>query len=126
LGTDLDARQRGYTESIRNAGGHLMRLVNDALDLARIEAGKLELDDGPFDLYRLVHDVAALMEPVARKRGLPFRQSLDPAVPRWVRGDAVRLRQILLNLLGNAIKFTERGHVALDIRPHGEGLRVSV
>src|SRR5690606_25863111 len=60
------------------------------------------------------------------KRGLPFRQSLDPAVPRWVRGDAVRLRQILLNLLGNAIKFTERGHVALGVQPHGDGLRVSV
>src|SRR5690606_7706018 len=77
LGTALDERQRGYTESIRNAGGHLMRLVNDALDLARIEAGKLELDDSPFDLHRLVQDVAALMEPVARKRGIAFRQSLD-------------------------------------------------
>src|SRR5690606_38482281 len=126
LGTDLDARQRGYTESIRNAGDHLMRLVNDALDLARIEAGKLELDASAFDLHRLVHDVVALMEPVARKRGLAFRQSLDAGVPRWVRGDAVRLRQIMLNLLGNAIKFTERGHVALGIRPQGDGLRISV
>ncbi|GAA3933300.1 hybrid sensor histidine kinase/response regulator [Luteimonas lutimaris] len=126
LGTDLDARQRGYTESIRNAGDHLMRLVNDALDLARIEAGKLELDTSVFDLHRLVYDVVVLMEPVARKRGLAFHQSLDPGVPRWVRGDAVRLRQIMLNLLGNAIKFTERGHVALGIEPHGDGLRISV
>ncbi len=126
LGTDLDARQRGYTESIRSAGSHLMRLVNDALDLARIEAGKLELDASPFDLHALVQDVVALMAPVARKRGLRFEQSLATGVPRWVRGDAVRLRQIMLNLLGNAIKFTERGHVALGVQPHGDGLRVTV
>lgn len=126
LGTDLDARQRGYTESIRNAGDHLMRLVNDALDLARIEAGKLELDASAFDLHALVGDVVALMEPVARKRGLAFEQSLAADVPRWVRGDAVRLRQIMLNLLGNAIKFTERGHVALGVQSHGDGLRITV
>src|SRR3546814_7086312 len=84
LGTDLDARQRGYTESISNAGNHLMRLVNDALDLARIEAGKLELDARPFDLHALVRDVVALMEPQARKRGLGFEQSLAADTPRWV------------------------------------------
>ena len=126
LATDLDARQRGYTESIRNAGDHLMRLVNDALDLARIEAGKLELEARPFDLHALVADVVALMAPVARKRGLRFEQSLAADTPRWVRGDAVRLRQILLNLLGNAIKFTDRGEVALRVQPHGDGVRAVV
>ncbi|MGN7726069.1 ATP-binding protein [Luteimonas sp. 22616] len=126
LGTELDPRQRGYTESIRNAGDHLMRLVNDALDLARIEAGKLELDTRPFDLHALVGDVVALMAPVARKRGLRFEQSLAADTPRWVRGDAVRLRQILLNLLGNAIKFTDHGEVALRVQPHADGLRVVV
>src|SRR5690606_36056048 len=126
LGTALDERQRGYTESIRNAGRHLMRLVNDALDLARIEAGKLELDASPFDLQALVGDVVALIEPVARRGGRECRASLDARVPRWVRGDAVRLRQSVLTLRGNAIKFTERGHVALDLRPHGDGVRVTV
>src|SRR5690606_19993391 len=126
LGTELDARQRGYTESIRNAGNHLMRLVNDALDLARIEAGKLELDARPFDLHALVRDVVALMAPVARKRGLGFEQSLAADIPRWVRGDAVRLRQILLNLLGNAIKFTDHGEVSLRVEASPGGVRAVV
>src|SRR3546814_10223584 len=123
LGTDLDARQRGYTESISNAGNHLMRLVNDALDLARIEAGKLELDARPFDLHALVRDVVALMEPQARKRGLGFEQSLAADTQRWVRGDAVRLRQILLNLLGNALKFTDQGEVSPRVEQHGAAMR---
>src|SRR3546814_20009880 len=103
-----------------------MRLVNDALDLARIEAGKLELDARPFDLHALVRDVVALMEPQARKRGLGFEQSLAADTPRWVRGDAVRLRQILLNLLGNAIKFTDQGEVSLRVEPHGDDVRAVV
>src|SRR3546814_5514505 len=126
LGTDLEPRQRGYTESISTAGNHLMRLVNDALDLASIEAGKLELDARPFDLHALVRDVVALMEPQARKRGLGFEQSLAADTPRWVRGDAVRLRQILLNLLGNAIKFTDQGEVSLRVEPHGDDVRAVV
>ncbi len=127
LGTELDARQRGYTESIRNAGDHLMRLVNDALDLARIEAGKLELDARAFDLQALVREVVALMAPVARQRGLRFAQSVAADVPPWLLGDPVRLRQILLNLLGNAIKFTDSGEVALRVeRPEGGGLRLRV
>ncbi|HVI58231.1 MAG TPA: ATP-binding protein [Luteimonas sp.] len=126
LGTDLDARQRGYTESIRKAGDHLMRLVNDALDLARIEAGKLALEARAFDLHALVGEVAALMAPVARQRGLGFEQSIAAGTPRWLTGDAVRLRQILLNLLGNAIKFTDSGEVALRVAHGGDGLRVVV
>ncbi len=115
LATPLDPKQRGYTESIRRAGDHLMRLVNDALDLARIEAGKLELDVQPFDLHALVRDVAALMAPGARQRGLDFHDAIDPQAPRWLRGDAVRIRQILLNLLGNAIKFTDSGEIGLRV-----------
>ena len=126
LGTDLDTRQRGYAESISSAGNHLMRLVNDALDLARIEAGKLELDARPFDLHALVREVVALMEPQARKRGLRFGQSLAADTPRWVQGDCVRLRQILLNLLGNAIKFTDQGEVSLRVEPHPDGVRAVV
>jgi signal transduction histidine kinase/sugar lactone lactonase YvrE/ActR/RegA family two-component response regulator len=126
LGTGLDEKQRGYTESIRNAGDHLMRLVNDALDLARIEAGKLELDAQPFDLQALVRDVVALMAPVARQRGLGFEDDIAADVPSWLRGDAGRIRQILLNLLGNAIKFTDSGQVALRIERSPEGLRFIV
>ncbi len=126
LATDLDTRQRGYTESIRRAGDHLMRLVNDALDLARIEAGRLQLDPQPFDLRALVDDVRGLMEPLALQRGLGFGVDVDDALPRWLHGDAGRVRQILLNLLGNAIKFTERGDVGLRIEPVDGGLRAVV
>ncbi|WP_238389716.1 hybrid sensor histidine kinase/response regulator [Pseudoxanthomonas koreensis] len=115
LSTPLDARQRGYIESIRRAGEHLMRLVNDALDLARIEAGKLELDVHDFDLRALVAEVAALMAPGAGQRGLGFHVDVAEDAPHGLRGDPVRVRQILLNLLGNAIKFTDRGEVALEV-----------
>jgi signal transduction histidine kinase/CheY-like chemotaxis protein len=120
--TDLDARQRGHVESIRRAGEHLLRLVNDALDLAKIEAGRLELVDEPFDLHALVRETAAFNAPLAERRGLAFHCDIDQALPRWVRGDAGRVRQILLNLLGNAAKFTERGSIALHAGPHAGGV----
>lgn len=127
LATPLDPVQRGYVESIRSAGDHLLRLVNDALDLARIEAGRLELEQRPFDLHALVGEVAALMAPLARRRGLDFRVHIAQTAPRWLQGDAVRIRQILLNLLGNATKFTDAGHVSLDTsRLHPEGVRFVV
>lgn len=126
LATGLDPKQRGYTEAIRHAGEHLMRLVNDALDLARIEAGRLELDVQPFDLRALVDDVVALTEPVARQRGLAFEVGVASGAPRWVEGDALRVRQILLNLLGNALKFTERGRVSLQVAMHGDEVRFAV
>ncbi|MCC4595348.1 ATP-binding protein [Xanthomonas campestris pv. phormiicola] len=117
LATPLDPRQRGYTESIRRAGAHLLRLVNDALDLARIEAGRLELDRQPFDLGQLIAELEAMMAPMAHSRGLAF--ALDNAMPAEVtaNGDATRVRQILLNLLNNAIKFTDRGGVTLRVAP---------
>ncbi|WP_045737324.1 ATP-binding protein [Xanthomonas sp. MUS 060] len=128
LSTPLDPRQRSYTESIRGAGTHLLRLVNDALDLARIEAGRLELDQQPFDLGQLIAELAAMMEPMAQGQGLTF--VLDNAMPEQVTatGDATRVRQILLNLLNNAIKFTERGSVQLRVAPLQErqGVRFEV
>ncbi len=126
--TELDERQRNYTQSIRRAGEHLLRLVNDALDLARIEAGKLELQSQPLELQQLLDDVRGLMEPLAQRRGLDFQ--LDNQAPARTRvvGDAMRLRQILLNLLGNAIKFTSDGHVGLRIglEPGGRGVWLEV
>lgn len=128
LATDLDPRQRGYAQSIHSAGEHLVRLVNDALDLARIEAGRLELDPAPFDLRALAAGMVDLMAPLARQRGLGFEHSIDPGTPRWVMGDGARVRQVLLNLLNNAIKFTSRGHVALRVStaPQGEGVRFEI
>src|SRR5690606_19646494 len=128
LDTPLDTTQRRYADSIQQAGTHLLRLVNDTLDLARIEAGRLELEARPFELTPLLDGIAGLMAPVAEKRGLHFVRERLPPMPVVVTGDATRLRQILMNLLNNAIKFTERGQVGLDaeLLPDGAGLRLVV
>jgi signal transduction histidine kinase/CheY-like chemotaxis protein/streptogramin lyase len=128
LRTSLQPRQHEYADSIRRSGEVLLRLVNDALDLARIEAGKLELSDAPLDLHALLRDVAELQRPLAQAKGLDYRIEIAPDAPHWVRGDVLRLQQILLNLGSNAIKFTERGAVALELQaglpPGGIALRV--
>ena len=117
LGTALNDKQRDYTHAIQNAGTHLLRLVNDALDIARIEAGKLELQQQDFDLRALVDEVVGLMAPMAESRGLSFADDMAADTPGRVKGDAMRVRQILLNLLGNAIKFTDKGGVSLRVSP---------
>ncbi|MFL0349542.1 two-component regulator propeller domain-containing protein [Stenotrophomonas lactitubi] len=116
LASPLDPQQRGYTQSIRHAGEHLLHLVNDALDLARIESGRLELQSNAFGLNRLLQDLAALMGPLAAQKGLRF--ILDNQLPAGMQatGDAMRVRQILLNLLSNAVKFTSRGSITLHAR----------
>ncbi len=128
LSTSLDTNQQGQVRSIRRAGEHLLRLVNDALDLARIEAGRLELEVVDFDLDMLVEEVVALMRPLADRKGLTLCvDMMRDASGGWC-GDPTRIRQILLNLLGNAVKFTERGEVNLSIEtavPEGLSLRVS-
>ncbi len=111
----LDVRQRSQVDAIWHAGRHLLRLVNDALDLARIEAGKLVLAGDPFDLQALVDEAVALMRPMAERKGLAFSVNLAPDGSGWRIGDRTRIEQILLNLLGNAIKFTERGEVGLVV-----------
>ncbi|KTF31616.1 response regulator [Xanthomonas vesicatoria] len=128
LKTSQDATQRSYTESIRRAGAHLLRLVNDALDLARIESGRLELDLQPFSVRQLVAEVEALMAPLAQERGLRFSLEIGLLGDITASGDPTRIRQILLNLLSNAIKFTERGVVGLKLTTLGtyQGLRFEV
>jgi CheY-like chemotaxis protein/anti-sigma regulatory factor (Ser/Thr protein kinase) len=103
-----------------------LRLVNDALDLARIEAGKLTLEEAPFDLHELLDEVAALLQPLAQAKGLAFRLQRAPGTPRALRGDAARVRQILLNLAGNAIKFTQAGEVCLRSDAAADGVRFEV
>lgn len=124
LQTPLNERQHGYASAIDAAGRHLLRLVNDALDLARIEAGKLSLQQRDFDLRALVDEVVALARPIAERKGLAFRWQVAPGLPIALRGDPNRVQQILLNLLSNAIKFTEHGEVALHAMPGGQQRRV--
>ena len=119
LRTPLDPSQRGFAEAIQDSGRVLLRLVNDSLDLARIEAGKLELEDKPLDLHALVSHVEALERPIAEAKSLAFSLTVATNVPRHVCGDAVRIEQIVLNLVNNAIKFSERGNVSLDVASDG-------
>ncbi|NKJ20966.1 hybrid sensor histidine kinase/response regulator [Dyella sp. SG609] len=122
LSRPLGTTERHYAQTIRNSGEVLLTLVNDALDLARIEAGRLQLHPAPFDPYALLLDVADLQRGKAVSKGLALRVHVGADVPPHVSGDAVRVRQILLNLSGNALKFTERGEVRLSLNTDGDGL----
>jgi len=124
LRTPLEAKQRGYAEAIQSSGQMMLRMVNDSLDLARIEAGKLELEDALFDLHALVAEVADLVRPLAEKKRLAFAEAVAADAPRHVHGDAVRIKQVFLNLANNAIKFTERGSVVLSLARDTNGAAV--
>jgi signal transduction histidine kinase/CheY-like chemotaxis protein len=115
----LHAGDRERLEIVQNSGEHLLRMINEVLDLSKIEAGKLELHPAPFALPQLLGDIVANLEPRAREKGLDFQlvATVAPALPASVLGDAQKLRQVLDNLLGNAVKFTPRGSVRLDVRP---------
>ncbi len=112
---DLPAEPRHYAETIRSSGEALLAILNDILDLSKIEAGKMEFEAVPFDPRRCVDDVAALMDGRARERGVSLTALATEAVPPRVVGDPSRLRQVLLNLVGNAVKFTKEGEVALRV-----------
>lgn len=109
----LATDQRERLRIVHQSGEHLLRMINDVLDLAKIEAGKIELRPAPFSLTELISDVAAAHAPAAGAKRLAFQRELAPTLPTWVNGDAQKLRQILDNLIGNAVKFTARGSVTL-------------
>ena len=109
LQKDLDAETADFVETIRSSSDALLALINDVLDFSKIESGRFDVDDQPFDLVRCVEDSVDLLGVRAAEKQLGLAASVDPTVPRWIRGDATRLRQILVNLLGNAVKFTASG-----------------
>ena len=113
----LTEQQRRYAETAKSSARALLSLINDILDFSKIEAGKLELSPVDFDPRVALEDVAQMLAPRAGEKGLEFACSVDPDVPALLRGDADRLRQILLNLVNNAIKFTPRGEVVVRVRP---------
>jgi signal transduction histidine kinase/DNA-binding NarL/FixJ family response regulator len=115
LDTPLSDSQRRQVEVLRDSGQALLAILNDILDFSKMEAGRLELVADDFDLARVVGSVQALMMPRAREKGLILHADVAPDVPTALRGDAGRVRQVLLNLVGNAIKFTEAGEVRVDI-----------
>ena len=112
----LGAEQREFVETIRKSGQALLTIINDILDFSKIEAGRLELEPLPFDLGSAAHEVAQLLSTRAEEKGLELILDYRPDCPRYVVGDAGRIRQILLNLAGNALKFTEHGHVLISVR----------
>jgi signal transduction histidine kinase/ActR/RegA family two-component response regulator len=115
LRTPLNGQQRDYAHTAQSSGLALLRVINDILDFSKIEAGKLDIERADFDLHREVRDAVSTLENLAKAKSLALECTIAPGVPPHVRSDAGRLRQVILNLLGNAIKFTERGRVALDV-----------
>jgi signal transduction histidine kinase/CheY-like chemotaxis protein len=121
LDTPLDRTQRDYVETVKESGIALLTIVNELLDLSKIEAGKIELDEAPFDPREVVEKTVELLSWKVRSKGLKLTCELEPEIPRSLLGDAGRLRQILMNLAANALKFTSCGEikilVALDEKP---------
>jgi len=116
----LDARGQGYVNIIRESAGNLLTIVNDILDYSKIEAGKIVLDSQTTDLERLMEEVVSLNQPAAEAKGLALRLKYDPRLFAPVVCDTSRLRQVLINLIGNAIKFTAEGHVTVAVSLEAE------
>jgi signal transduction histidine kinase/CheY-like chemotaxis protein len=114
LDTQLDARQRHYAGVTRDSAELLLTIINDILDLSKAEAGKLELEDGPFDLRTLLDGITDILQPRLRDKAVKLTCTAEPALHGVFMGDSGRLRQVLLNLAGNAVKFTEYGRVAIQ------------
>jgi signal transduction histidine kinase/EAL domain-containing protein (putative c-di-GMP-specific phosphodiesterase class I)/CheY-like chemotaxis protein len=124
---DLAPRQRRYAEVIAKSGSSLVAIINDILDFSKIEAGKMTLEAAPTDLAEVAEDVVSLFWERAREKGLDLAAFVDPQIPVLVEGDPVRLRQVLGNLVNNAIKFTQSGGVLIQVEPAADGgLRVAV
>ncbi|KQQ47429.1 histidine kinase [Duganella sp. Leaf126] len=131
LKTDLDPRQRDYLEKIRFAGEHLLGIIDDILDISKIEAGRLDIEQVDFALDQVIQTVTTVVAPKAASRELELVFDLDPALPRVLRGDPLRLGQVLINYTNNAIKFSEKGRIDVRVRQvvadaHGCLLRFEV
>jgi PAS domain S-box-containing protein len=120
-GTELTPQQRRYAELVKTANAALLTIVNDILDFSKVEAGHLEMERRPFSLAALVHDAVAIVAPTGATKSLILNYTIHRGVPDWVIGDHARLRQVLLNLLNNAVKFTDKGSVAVEV-----GMQASV
>ena len=115
LETQLDGEQSEYVHTIRHSGEALLSIINDILDFSKIEAGMMTIEARAFDLPKLIRELKALLSPKIREKGLEFITNYSPSVPATVIGDSGRIRQILTNLLGNALKFTAKGHLHLSV-----------
>ncbi|WP_333847744.1 response regulator [Phaeobacter italicus] len=130
LETDLDDDQKMYAETISKSGSALLTIINDILNFSKIEAGKMELDRAPFNLQTAIEDVVTLLSPKAAEKNVEVTLRYDPGLPEFFEGDVGRIRQILTNIAGNAVKFTSAGYVYIEVSGHTAGgysdLRISV
>jgi len=124
--TRLDDAQQDQVATIHACAGHLLTLINDILDLSRLEADKVEIEDIPCDLRRLAHEVGAMLRPRSDEKGISLSCTTSDELPEAIRTDPVRLRQILLNLVGNAVKFTDHGSVSLHLGWESGHLKAAV
>jgi CheY-like chemotaxis protein len=116
MDTPLNPEQRDFAETIRSSGDALLTIINDILDFSKVEAGKMSLEEQPFDLRECIEASLDLMKVRAAEKGLELAYQMEPDVPPALLGDVTRLRQVLINLLGNAVKFTEQGEIVLTVR----------
>ncbi|EPP5737559.1 TMAO reductase system sensor histidine kinase/response regulator TorS [Vibrio cholerae] len=126
--TSLTSTQQHYVQVINRSGRSLLAILNDVLDYSKIEAGHLEIHQSHFDLYRLVRETHELMQSRALEKGITLSYQIDENVTQYWQGDEIRIGQVLNNLVGNGIKFTEQGHVCIRISqdPEGQGIRFAV
>jgi len=126
--SELDETQRNYVQLIADSGREMMRLLNDILDISKIEAGLMRVSLEPVDLRHKLNGIVRLMDPIASEKGLALSLDIAPEVPEWLMADALRLRQVVLNLVGNALKFTERGSVCVSVSAidAGRSLQIDV
>jgi signal transduction histidine kinase len=115
LDTPLNAEQRDFVDVIHSSGDSLLTIINDVLDFSKIESGKIELETHPYNLRKCIEEALELLAPKAGEKGLDLVTLIDPAVPPFVVGDVTRLRQVIVNLTGNAIKFTAKGEVVISV-----------
>jgi signal transduction histidine kinase/HPt (histidine-containing phosphotransfer) domain-containing protein/BarA-like signal transduction histidine kinase len=123
LDTDLTDEQRDYVEATRGSADALLTIINDILDFSRIESGKLELEHHPFELHTCIEEAMDLLAPKAAEKNLDLAYLVDDAIPKILVSDVTRLRQILVNLIANAVKFTQHGEVVITVASGGRAMR---
>src|SRR5947207_13254312 len=123
LDTELTDEQREYVEATRSSADALLTIINDILDFSKIESGKLELERHPFELHTCIEEALDLLAPKAAEKRLDLAYFVEDSIPKILVSDVTRLRQILVNLIGNAVKFTLQGEIVIEVRPAARGTR---
>src|SRR5579872_161807 len=123
LDTELTNEQREYVEATRSSADAMLTIINDILDFSKIESGKLELESHPFELHTCIEEALDLLAPKAAEKKLDLVYIVDDSIPKILVSDITRLRQILVNLIGNAVKFTQQGEVVIEVKPSARGTR---